>query len=65
MASSPGPTPLKWAVTTVQKLIKESIWHGICVLTFLSYFLLFSDELNSTKEQFNKDEINLLGPHAV
>ena len=30
MASSPEPVPLKRAVTTVYKLIKESISHGIC-----------------------------------
>ena len=65
MASSPEPVPLKWAVATVHKLIKESIWHGICVLIFLSYCLLFSDEINAIKEKFNTDEINLLSPHAV
>ena len=65
MASSPKPTPLKSAVTAVQKLIKENIWHGIYVLIFLPYCLLFSDGLNATKEQFNKAEINLLSPHAV
>ena len=65
MASSPEPVPLKWAVTTVHKLIKERIWHGICVLIFLSYCLLFSGEINAIKEKFNTDEINLLSPHAV